>query len=411
MQIRAVLVLLCLFAQVVSADDNSTRLLSKLASEAEKKSTVNAYFFWGDGCIHCAKEKDFLYELRTKYPQLKIRDFEVYKSASNFLLFKKATSTLNIANSGVPLLIIGDQYVVGYVDGITKNDIERKVNECSLITCPDQVKQLLDWDFKYEHLPPIKNFSGILSKNITVPFLGEIHLNKSLLPIFTVVMGILDGFNPCAMWVLIFLIGLLLDMKDKRKRWILGGVFIFVSGLVYYLFMLAWLNVILFLGFISWMRIVIGIVALLVGGYSLKEFLYKEYATCKVAGSEHRKEIFQRIKTIIHENNFLLSLIGISILAFTVNLVELACSAGLPATYMQVLILNTLPSWQHYLYILLYIFFFMLDDLFVFLIAMVTLELTGLTNKYTKYSKLISGILMLALGFLLIFKPHWLMFG
>ena len=110
-------------------------------------------------------------------------------------------------------------------------------------------------------------------------------------------------------------------------------------------------------------------------------------------------------------DNFLIALVGIVLLAAAVNLVELVCSAGLPAVYTQVLILSGLPAWQYYVYLLLYIIFFMLDDLFVFFIAMSTLKMAFISAKYTRYSNAIGGILMLIIGILLIFRPDWLFFG
>ena len=165
------------------------------------------------------------------------------------------------------------------------------------------------------------------------------------------------------------------------------------------------------LGFIVWVRALIGLLALGGGGYNLKKFFTEKDSGCKVTGSEERQKFFQRLKSTVNENNFWIALIGIIILAFMVNLVELICSAGLPAVYTQVLALNNLTSWQYYLYILLYILFFMLDDLFVFFIAMATLEMTGVTTKYSRYSQLIGGTIMVVIGILLIFKPEWLMFG
>jgi hypothetical protein len=106
-----------------------------------------------------------------------------------------------------------------------------------------------------------------------------------------------------------------------------------------------------------------------------------------------------------------LALGGIIVLAFLVNLVELVCSAGLPAIYTQILALNNLANWQYYFYIFLYVFFFMVDDLLIFIVAMVTLKMTGLSTRYARYSHLIGGILMIIIGILLIFKPEWLMFG
>ena len=92
-------------------------------------------------------------------------------------------------------------------------------------------------------------------------------------------------------------------------------------------------------------------------------------------------------------------------------MVELVCSAGLPAIYTQILSLSNLPTWQYYFYLGLYILIFMLDDLFVFFTAMFTLKAVGVESKYARYSHLIGGVLMLVIGLLLLFKPEWLMFG
>jgi hypothetical protein len=175
--------------------------------------------------------------------------------------------------------------------------------------------------------------------------------------------------------------------------------------------MSAWLNLILFLGFVVWVRTSIGILALLGGGYSIKEFLFNKDSGCKVAGDEKRQKTFEKMKLAIQQNSLWLAMGGIIMLAFAVNVVELICSAGLPAIYTQVLALNKMVGWQYYLYILIYIFFFMLDDLLIFFVAMVTLEMTGITTKYARISRFVGGVVMLLIGLMLIFKPEWLMFG
>jgi hypothetical protein len=168
---------------------------------------------------------------------------------------------------------------------------------------------------------------------------------------------------------------------------------------------------VLFLGFVSWIKILIGLLALLGGVYSIKEFIFNKSSGCKVTGNEKRQRIFERMKLAVQQNSLWLAMGGIILLAFAVNLVELICSAGLPAVYTQVLALNDLAGWQYYFYILVYILFFMLDDLFVFFVAMITLEMTGITTKYARLSRLIGGLIMLIIGLLLVFKPEWLMFG
>jgi len=200
-------------------------------------------------------------------------------------------------------------------------------------------------------------------------------------------------------------------MKDRKRMFILGSVFIATSALVYFFFMAAWLNLVLFIGMIIWVRLAIGIIALAGGGYNLKEYFTNKESGCKVTDSEKRQKIFEKLKNITQRKSFWLALGGILVLAFAVNLVELICSAGLPAIYTQILTLSNLNPFQYYLYIMFYIFVFMLDDLFVFFAAMATLQMVGFTTKYAHRSRLISGILMLAIGLMLIFKPEWLMFG
>ncbi len=385
---------------------------------AEEQNKVNIYFFWGEGCPHCAHEKPFLEELKNKYPGIIVHDFEVWENSQNRKLFIEVGKKLNEDISGVPFAIIGDKTFIGYAEGINSQDIEARVKYCSAADCPDSVAPLLAANSSTsekeneEKSPPAENQEtkeNPIPEKITLPFLGEIKTKNLSLPVFTVVLGVLDGFNPCAMWTLLFLISLLLGMENRKRMWILGTAFIIASASVYFLFMAAWLNLILFIGFLVWVRIAIGLVALFGGGYNLKEFFTNPQPGCKVTGGEKRQKVFEKIRNITHEKSFYLALGGIIILAFAVNLVELICSAGLPAIYTQVLALSHLAKWQYYLYILLYIFFFMLDDLFVFLAAMITLQATGITTKYTRWSHLIGGILVMIIGILLIFKPAWLM--
>ena len=228
------------------------------------------------------------------------------------------------------------------------------------------------------------------------------------------IIGLLDGFNPCAMWALLFLITLLLGMENRKRMWLLGSLFIVASGAVYFVFMAAWLQLLLFLGMIATIRIVIGLVAIGAGGINLREWWLNRKAealACKVSDLKDTKKTFEKIKAIVYRQSLWWSIVGIIILGFSVNLVELACSAGFPAVYTQVLALSDLPMWQRYLYMVGYIIFYMLDDMIVFIIAMVTLKSKIVGGKYGKYSALIGGILMLILGLLLIFKPAWLMFS
>jgi thiol-disulfide isomerase/thioredoxin len=370
---------------------------------------VTVYLFWTTGCPHCLHEKEFLTALERRSQSVKVVALEVSGSRENRELFQKVGTLLQADISGVPFTVIGNQYVIGWLDASTTGRaIETAINEARSRGAPDLVAGLL--------AAPGPGLPGGADKpavpeTLTLPVLGQINLKYLSLGAATVIIGGLDGFNPCAMWVLIFLITLLLGMEDRRRMWVLGSAFIIASGTVYFLFMTAWLNLLVFLGFIFWIRIIIGLVALLAGGYNLKEYWTKVSGACTLSQGARRQRTMDWLKAVISLQKFWLALGGIVLLSFLVNLVELVCSAGFPVVYLQILSLTPMPFWQYYLYLLLYIVIFMLDDIIVFVAAMITLQLTGVTSRYRRFGNLIGGVLMLLLGLLLIFKPGWLMFG
>jgi glutaredoxin len=384
----------------------------------ESDDTVNIYFFWGEGCPHCEKEKIFLKEFEENNSDVVVNDFEVWTNRENLNLMMDFAKELDVDVRGVPFTVIGEHHVIGWMsEEYTGKQIEEAVECARSKGCPDLGAKIVkeeneDSEVKGEkEVKEEKEEVVGIPESMDLPIVGEIETKNFSLPLLTVVLGVLDGFNPCAMWVLVFLISLLLGLKDRKRMWALGIVFIITSAFVYFLFMAAWLNFILFIGMVSWVRIIIGLVALVGGGHNLREYIVNKDGNCKVTNTEKRQKTFAKLKEITQKRNFWLAIGGIILLAFAVNLVEAVCSAGLPAVYTQILSLNDLSTTQYYLYILLYIFFFMVDDLIVFFIAMTTLRMTGANKKYAKWSNLIGGVLMLIIGLILIFKPELLMFG
>ena len=357
------------------------------------QAPVELKLFYSEFCPHCQKEELFLSKLVDKYPNLKITKYQIDTDKNNQKLFAITAARFGITQLGVPLTVISDQVIQGYGDDSTTGvAIEQAIkNQLSKATSEKEKPEL--------------------PSQISVPILGTLTISQLSLPIFTIIIAALDGFNPCAMWTLLFLISLLLGMKDRRRMWILGTAFIVTSAFVYFLFLSAWLNFFLFVGYSTWVRYLIGLVALGAGGYYLYDYVKNKDGGCRVTGNEKRQQVFNRIKEIAYRQQFWLALFGMILLAFAVNMVELVCSAGLPAVYTQVLSYAKLPSWQYYLYLVFYILVFMLDDLFVFFTAMLTLKAVGLESKYSRYSHLIGGILILLIGILMLFKPEWLMFG
>jgi glutaredoxin len=399
-------------------------------NSASAQNTVNLYLFYGQECPHCKKEKIFLDKLKEENKNINIYEFEIWHNRENAQKLATIAKEIGIEVTGVPLLIIGDETVSGYFDDqTTGKKIKEIIERHTLTGCEDRVANVIgkkegpkdcSHDCETDNKECAhdcgcsvdfeKNDSSMPEK-IAIPFVGEIETKNISLPLLTLLIAGVDGFNPCSMWVLLFLISLLLGMKNKKRMWILGLAFIISSGVVYFLFLSAWLNLFLFLGFLSWVKISIGLVALASGGYHLYDAWKNRDGGCHVTGSEKRRKIFLRLQTIVTENKFWLALGGIMLLAFAVNLVELVCSAGLPAVYTQVLALSNLALWQHYAYLVFYVLIFMLDDVVVFFIAMTTLQMKALSSRYTRYAGVIGGVAMLVIGLLLLFKPEWIMFG
>lgn len=365
---------------------------------AQTNNTINIYLFWAEGCPHCASEKTFLNQLTNEYDNIAINYYEVSNNAENLQLLKDVGEKLGITINGVPFTVIGEHHIIGwYNEETTGNEIRDAINCATNNQCNDIIAGLTQNTNNNDTM-------------INLPILGQINPKEASLPLIAITLGFLDGFNPCAMWILIFLITLLLGVENKIKRWAYGSIFIASSALVYFLFMTAWLNLFIFIGLVTWIRIIIGLIAFYAGYINIKEFI-NEPKGCPVTGVKKRQKVFNKLKKYIQEKNFLLGALGLFALAFMVNLVELICSAGLPAVFTQVLAMNDLTTIQHYSYIITYILFFMLDDLLVFSIAMITMQETGLSTKYSHYTRLIGGIIMFVIGTLMIIKPELLMFA
>lgn len=374
------------------------------------EKTLRVYLFHQESCPHCKKEIQYLEELKNEYSNLDVVTYEVSQNVMNYNFMNRVIEKTGIVTNGqVPFTIIGTDYYIGFEDHVKKSikdSIDKFLNDKNSIDVIAKVKNGEDVsNIKYNVDP---------KSTKVIPILGEIDAKKVSLPLVAIVIGAVDGFNPCAMWVLLFLIGMLFHMKDKKKMWILGITFLLTSAVMYLLIMAAWLKVALSFMTVVWLRIFIAIVALVAGLVNLNSYIKEKKRKddgCEIVDEKKRKKMFTKIKKITSEKKFILAIFGIIALAISVNLVELACSAGLPLIFTQILALNDLSTFEYVTYMLIYILFFLIDDIVVFVIAMLTLNIKGISSKYGKYSHLIGGIIMILIGILMIFKPEWLMFN
>lgn len=336
--------------------------------------------FVRDGCPHCAEAKRFLPQLAKQRPHLNIVFRSLDREPAARVDLINLSRQAGIWPPGVPTFVMHGKVLVGFDDAEHSGP--------RLIAFIDE--------------------AVTASHQVDAGWFGTLSVERLGLPLFTLTMGLLDGFNPCAMWVLLFLLSLLVRLQNRRRMAIVSGTFVLISGAVYYAFMAAWLNVFLILGMSDALRITLALVALLVGAINVKDyFAFKQGVSLSIPEAA-KPGIYARVRGLLQMQSLSASLLSVAVLAVLVNFIELLCTAGLPAIYTAVLSQQGLSFAEYYAYLLLYIVAYIADDSLMVLIAVVTLGSHKMTEQSGRWLKLISGLVMLALAMAMFFKPEWL---
>jgi hypothetical protein len=245
-------------------------------------------------------------------------------------------------------------------------------------------------------------------ESMTVPWLGELRWRDWGMPAFTIVVGLVDGFNPCAMWVLLFLLSLLVNLRDRWKILAVAGTFVLISGLAYLAFMCGWLQVMRYANQLKIAQRILGTLGIIVGAIHIKDFFaFKKGVSLSIPESA-KPELYDRMRRIVMAESLWGAIAGASVLAVLINFIELLCTAGLPALYIGILELQDYPPWQEFAFILLYIAAYMFDDSIMVAIAVVTLGKHKLQERGGRMLKLLGGVVIAGLGVVMIVKPDWL---
>jgi hypothetical protein len=355
-------------------------LLSVPASVlAQTQDTLVVYV--REGCPHCEEARIFLPAFAAERPGLRI----VLRSVDSDAFAREDLATISrragIWPPGVPTFVFGDRVLVGF-------DSAEQTGS--------QLAALID-----QHSRP--------SAGLETELFGTLSASRLGLPLFTLAMGLLDGFNPCAMWVLLFLLSLLVHLNDRKRMALVAGTFVLVSGAVYYAFMAAWLNVLLFVGMSTMLRWVLGGLAVVIGVVNIRDFLNSGRDFMLSIPATAKPGLYARVRSILQARTLPLSLAGVAALAVVVNFVELLCTSGFPAIYVAVLTQQGLSAPAHYAYLGLYILGYVADDSLMVASAVIALSSNKLTERTGRWLKLLSGAVMLALGGIMILRPEWLL--
>ncbi len=335
------------------------------------------------GCPHCEAAHDFLAALRRERPALAVVVHDVGADGEARRRLVALARRHDIAPVGVPAFSVCGVFLVGFRDPATTGR---------------EIVAALDGE----------RVGLARSDPVVLPWVGPVDTAELGLLAFTLLVGLLDGLNPCAMWVLLLLLSVLVGIRDRRKLLLVAGTFVAVSGVAYFVFMAAWLNVFLWVGWSRPLQLVLGGIALGVGTLQLKDGLLPGRGPSLSIPAAARPGLYRRMRAILTARSLGAALVGAVTLAVMANTVELLCTAGLPALYTQVLSQNALTPWQYYGYLALYNLAYMADDLLMVTLAVVTLRRFKLQERHGRPLKLLSGGLMLALGLVLWFQPSWL---
>lgn len=336
--------------------------------------------FVRDGCPHCSLAKEYLTTLAAQRPELEISVRPVDKDTSARDDLLRYSQNANIWPPGVPMFVMDGEVLMGF--------------DSTEETGPE----LLD----------LVDRRLVVDNTVDTGLFGTLSLERLGLPAFTLALGLLDGFNPCATWVLLFLLSLLVHLHDRKRMAIVAGTFVVVSGLVYYAFMAAWLNVFLLVGISATLQMVLGVIALMIGIINVKDFIRPSEGFSLSIPDSAKPGIYTRMRKVLNTESILLAMGGVAMLAIVVNFIELICTAGFPAVYTSILTQQGVSSSSYYGYLGLYIVGYVVDDTLMVTLAVVALSSRKLSAKTGQWLKLISGIVMLGLGLTMIFRPEWL---
>jgi glutaredoxin len=363
-------------------------LLSQAA--AAQPASPDIEMFTREGCPYCAAALQFLGELQRERPELSIHVRDVQEDHRALERLLALTKQYGIEHPGVPAFHLRGRLLIGF-SGADTTGAELK----ALLTPGARAAAPAGQDAR-------------AVETIEVPFVGLVSARDLGLPAFTIVLGLLDGFNPCAMWVLLFVLSLLVNLRSRAKMALIGGTFVLTSGIVYFAFMAAWLNLFLLVGVSRMTQVFLGLVACIIGALNVKDSLAAGRGPSLVIPPSARPAIYARVRRVLSAEHPGAALGGVIVLAFLVNGVELLCTAGFPAVYTRILTLRELPVWQYYGFLALYNAAYVLDDGLILALAVVTLTRRKLQEGAGRWLKLLSGCVMLGLGAVLIGRPAWL---
>jgi glutaredoxin-related protein len=363
----------------------------------EAAPRVHLYFFWSQKCPHCLEARPELEALARSQPWIVLHSLELTKSQANVERYIAMAAELGQQAQSVPALFFCRQMQVGWqTGGLSRTMLLEQMNQCRSQVASGGT------------IGPDKSVSSQADTTMFLPLIGSFDARLHSLPVMTVLIAGMDAFNPCAFFVLLFLLSLLVHQQDRRRMALIGGVFVLFSGLMYFAFMAAWLGLFRIMGSLPWVTGAAGALAVVIGAVNTKDFFAFKAGVSLSIPESRKADIFRRGRAILAAGNLPAVLAATVLLAIAANFYELLCTAGFPMVYTRLLTMQVSNSTQHLFYLALYNVIYVFPMLLIVFAFVRTLGARKLSEREGRLLKLLSGLMMLELGLLLLVAPEWL---
>ncbi|MES9991165.1 MAG: thioredoxin family protein [Candidatus Thiodiazotropha sp.] len=354
--------------------------------EGPESGAIDLHFFWSKSCPHCQTARPYVEHLAAEYDWLQLDSRMLDKSPQNVALYVAMAKALGEEAKSVPAFFFCDLMLVGFDSAeTTGKELEHLLQQCRA-----------------------GDSSGGKVATADLPLIGDPLASGMSLPLLTLIIAGLDAFNPCAFFVLLFLLSLLVNARSRGRMLLVGGVFVFFSGAIYFLFMAAWLNLFLLTGGIPYITLFAALLALLIAAINIKDFFWFRQGPSLSIPQQAKHGLFHRMRGLIGVEHLPTLVLGTVVLAIAANSYELLCTAGFPMVYTRILTLNELSDFNYYLYLLLYNLIYVLPLLIIVLLFVYTMGRYKLSERQGRVLKLLSGLMMLGLGGVLLIAPNLL---
>ena len=358
---------------------------------------VQLYFFWSLTCPHCTAAHPHVAAIPAARPWVTLHELEVSSNQDNARRFQEIVEQGGMEDAaGVPaFLFCGEMHFGWESDATTGAQLRDQLDAC-------RARALSG----HPLVADSATIARTISETIEIPFVGIVNTASLSLSALTLVLAGLDAFNPCAFFVLLFLLSMMAHQKSRSRMLITGGIFVAVSGLMYFAFMAAWLNVFQIFGHLAWVTLAAGALAVFVGAVNVKDFFWFEKGVTLSIPETKKPDIFRRMRAILAADRLPAMLAATVLLAVAANFYELLCTAGFPMVYTRILTLADLSPITRYAWLAAYNLIYVVPLAAIVAVFTRTLGARKLSEREGRLLKLMSGTMMLELGALLLVVPE-----